>query len=84
MDIGAYRRYLEKFVLEALEQSDGTNAGISRYLWEKKPPGFLSRHRHEKQKALAEARNAFDDHRHWPVEIVLSHLGISHTKQAKT
>jgi hypothetical protein len=41
-----------------------------------KVSGFLVRNRAEKQKALEDARNAFDSHRHWPVEIVLSHLGI--------
>jgi len=84
MDIGAYRRYLEEFVLEALAHSDGTNAGISRYLWEKKVSGLWVRNRLEKQKALAEARSAFDEHRHWPIDIVISHLGISYKKQAKT
>jgi len=76
MDLKAYRHYLEQFVREALEKSDSTNAGISSYLWEKKVSGLLVRHRQEKQKALNEARKAFDEHRHWPVEIVLSHLGI--------
>jgi len=84
MNIGIYQRYLKEFVLEALEQSDGTNAGISRYLWDKKVTGFWTRHRHEKQKALTEARNAFDEHRHWPVEIVLSHLGIKENKHPDT
>jgi hypothetical protein len=37
----------------------------------------LVMHREEKQRALADARQAFDEHRHWPLEIVLRHLGVS-------
>jgi len=76
MDIGVYREYLEKYVLEALQNSDGSVAGISNYLWNIKVSGILVRNRTEKQKALEDARHAFDSHRHWPVEIVLSHLGV--------
>jgi len=81
MDLIVYRHYLEKFVREAVENSDGTNPGISNYLHEKKISGFFVRHRSEKQKALNEARQAFVEHRHWPVEIVLSHLGIARIGQ---
>jgi hypothetical protein len=76
MDIGAYRHYLKQFVTEALENSDGTNAGISSYLWEKRVTGIIVPKRAEKKLALNDARKAFDDHRHWPLEIVISHLGI--------
>lgn len=76
MDIGVYRRYLTEYVLEALDNSDGTTTRVSEYLWGKKVGGLLTRHRLEKQKALEEARRAFDQYRHWPVEIILSHLGI--------
>jgi len=76
MDIGVYRQYLEKYVLEALQKSDGTVAGISSYLWNMNISGFLVRNRTEKQKALDDARSAFDSHHHWPLEIILSHLGV--------
>ncbi len=76
MDIGVYRQYLEKYVLEALQNSDGSVSGISNYLWNLKVSGIVVRNRTEKQKALDDARHAFDSHRHWPVEIVLSHLGV--------
>lgn len=76
MDIGLYRQYLNEYVKEALENSNGSNSDISGYLWEKKVSGFLVKHRKEKEKALADARKAFDDHRHWPLQIVLSHLGV--------
>ena len=29
-----YRRYLREYIQDAIENSDGTNAGISSYLWE--------------------------------------------------
>jgi len=76
MDIGVYRQYLEKYVSEAVQKSDGSVSGISNYLWNMNVSGFLVRNRTEKQKALDDARSAFDAHRHWPLEIILSHLGV--------
>ncbi len=75
MNIGAYRQALEKFVSEAVLNSDGTHAGISRYLWEIRL-SRLALNRYEKQRALDDARRAFDEHRNWPVSVVLSHLGV--------
>ena len=77
MDLGVYWQYLEQLVKEAVENSDRSNDGISNYLWSKKKPGRLTRNRVEKTKALDEARRAFGEHRHWPLEVVLSHLGIN-------
>jgi hypothetical protein len=76
MDIGAYRSYLTELVREAIENSDGTPRGIATYLHEKKEPGFLSRNRSEKRQALQDARKAFDEHLHWPLDITISHLGV--------
>jgi hypothetical protein len=76
MNVTLYRRYLQQFINEALQNSDGTNAGIAGYLEGKKVTGFLVQHREEKNRALTDARRAFDEHRHWPTEIVLSHLGV--------
>lgn len=76
MDYGVYWQYLDDLVQEALANSDRTNEGISSYLQAKKKPGILTRHRHEKTKALEEAIRAFNEHRHWPLEVVLSQLGI--------
>ena len=76
MDIGVYRHYLEQLVQEALKNSDGTNSGIYEYLASKKISGIFVRHKFEKQRALEEAKKAFEEHRHWPVEIVISHLGV--------
>lgn len=76
MDISRYRRYLHQFVDEAIKTSDGTTPGISEKLWVIKKPGRFSRHREEKTRAMADARYAFDEHRHWPLQIILSHLGV--------
>lgn len=76
IDLGLYRHYLQETVQEAVQNSDGSTAGILSYLREKQITGLLVRHKNEKTKALADARQAFEEHRHWPVEIVLSHLGV--------
>ena len=76
MDIGVYRSYLKEIVKEALENSNGTNSGISEYLHMKTVRRFLTRNRSEKLLAIEDARKAFDEHKHWPVEIVISHLGL--------
>ena len=80
MDLGAFRRYLQEYVQEAIEHSNGTTASISEFLWMERVGGRFTRQRVEKQKALDEARRAFDQYRHWPVDIVLSHLGVERTK----
>ncbi len=77
MNFLIYKRYLTQFVREAIQNSDGSNAGISNYLWEKKVSGIFVQHRIEKERALSDARKAFDEHRHWPREIIISHLGIT-------
>ena len=71
-----YRRYLQEYIQEAIENSNGSNAEISSYLWEKNLGRILVSNKTEKQRALADARRAFDDHRHWPRKIILSHIGI--------
>lgn len=78
-----YRRYLREYIQEAIENSDGTNSGISSYLWEKKLGRFLVSNKTEKQRTLIDARRAFDDHHHWPGNIVLSHPGIDNAEQDK-
>jgi len=76
MDIGIYRQCLEQYVREALQNSDGTHAGITEYLNSIKVSGLFVRNKIEKRTALREAINAFEQHRHWPLEIVISHLGV--------
>jgi len=76
MDLGLYRRYVEEYVKQALDNSNGSNAAISEYLTTIKPAGRFTSHREEKNLALAEVRKAFDEHRHWPLTIILTYLGI--------
>lgn len=76
MDGNLYRQYLKQYVSDAMQNSDGTNSGISQYLSNIVVGGLLTRHKDEKKRALLDARVAFDEHRHWPREIVLSHLGL--------
>jgi hypothetical protein len=76
MDIGLYRQYLQQYVQEAIDNSNRTSAGIAEYLHTKNVSGRLVSHKEEKQRALTDARKAFDDHRHWPLDIILSHLGV--------
>ena len=76
LNIGIYRQCLQEIVQEAITHSDGSNAGISEYLWSVKISGWFTRNKTEKRKALEEARKAFDEHRHWPLDIVISHLGL--------
>ena len=82
MNFAAYRQALEQYIGEALAKSDGTHAGISRYLWNQNVSGFFVANKTEKQRAMEDARRAFDDHRNWPVDIILSHLGVDQTHQA--
>ena len=80
MDIAAYRKALHDYVKEAMENTDGSNQEVAGYLWEKRVSGWFTPNKTEKQRALDDARKAFDDHRHWPVEIILSHLGVELNK----
>lgn len=77
MDIRLYRKYLNQYVEEALQNSDGSISGIAEYLSSIEVRGFLIRHKTEKIRALDDAKKAFDEHRHWPLDIILSHLGVS-------
>ncbi len=76
MDSNLYRQYLQEYVNQAIQNSDGTNPGIAEYLEGIQVKGLIVRHREEKQRAAADAVKAFNEHRHWPLDIVLSHLGV--------
>jgi hypothetical protein len=76
MDHTLYRRYLNEYVRRAVQASDGSVRGIAEELGAIHVGGLLVQHKEEKQRALADARRAFDEHRHWPLEIILSHLGV--------
>ncbi len=77
MDIKLYQQYLNEFVRNAVRQSNGSVQGTAERLHELEIKGIFVSHREEKRRALADAQRAFDDHRHWPMEIIISHLGIS-------
>jgi hypothetical protein len=76
MDLVRYKQYLKQYIVEALQQSDGSTRGIAEHLSMIQIKGLLVMHREEKKRALADARQAFDEHRHWPLEIILKHLGV--------
>jgi hypothetical protein len=76
MDVQLYHQYLNQYVRDAIQKSDGSVSGISEQLDGISSPGRFSRHKEEKQRALADARTAFSEHRHWPLDILLSHLGV--------
>ncbi len=76
MDIRVYRSFLQELIGDALEHSDGSVSEIAAYLHTRKVSGLLVRNKKEKKRALQDARNAFDEHRHWPLRIVISHLGL--------
>ncbi len=76
MNVELYRRYLEQYVKDAISNSSGTNSGIYEYLASIRIGKYLVAHKEEKQRALNDARRAFEEHRHWPLQIVLSQLGV--------
>ena len=77
MDHALYRRYLKEYVAQARQASDGSVRSIAEELSTIHVGGLLVVHNEEKKRALADARRAFDEHRHWPLEIILSHLGLA-------
>ena len=76
LNIGIYRQGLQDIVQEAIAHSYGSNAGIAEYLRSVKVGGWFTRNKTEKRKALEKARKVFEEHRHWPLEIVVSHMGL--------
>ena len=76
MDIGLYRNYLQQYVSDAIRETDGSIYQIREYLFNVQIGRYLVRHKQEKKRALLDAQVAFDEHRHWPLEIILSHLGV--------
>ncbi|MFC1879532.1 hypothetical protein ACFLZW_06420 [Chloroflexota bacterium] len=76
MDVQLYRKYLHQFVRDSIKRSNGTVNSIREELDIIQVGGLLSRHKTEKKRALKDAQKAFDEHRHWPLQIILSHLGV--------
>jgi hypothetical protein len=78
LDIKLYNQYLQQYISEAIRNSNGSNRSISEHLETIQVKGLFVRHKLERRQALADARAAFDKNRHWPLEIILSHLGVRH------
>ncbi len=76
MDTKLYRQYLQQYIQEAIANTNGSNAQIYEYLAAIKIRKHLVAHREEKVRAAHDARQAFEEHRHWPREIILSQLGV--------
>ena len=76
MDIRLYRQYLNEYVQKAINEGDGKVSRITELLYEEQVKGLLVTHREEKLRALSDAQQAFSEHRHWPLEIIISHLGV--------
>ena len=81
IDIQKYRHYLQQYIDQAFQNSDGTARGLRDYLESIQVKGIFVRDKVEKQRALADAIQAFTEHRHWPLDIILSHLGVSRPGQ---
>ena len=81
IDIKKYQHYLQQYVDQAFQNSDGTVRGLQDYLESIQVKGIFVRDKVEKQRALADAIQAFTEHRHWPLDIILSHLGVSRPGQ---
>jgi hypothetical protein len=77
MDHQLYRKYRLQYLKTAFQGSDRSPRAIYTALTEIPPPGRFSFHQVEKIRALRDLRDAFESHRHWPLEIVLSQLGIA-------
>jgi hypothetical protein len=76
MNIELYQRYLEQYIREGIANSTGSNGEIYEYLLSIRIGKHFVAHREEKIRALKDARIAFEEHRHWPRDIILSQLGI--------
>ncbi len=80
MNYQIYEKYLYQYLLDAYKNSDGSTKGVSEMLHALPKPGRFSSNRAEKIKAIDTAITAFDEHRHWPIDIVFSHLGVDFKK----
>ena len=76
MDYTLYEKYLKEYLDRAIQESDGSNRGIAEALSMVQVSGIFVTHKDERRRALSDARRAFDEHRHWPRDIILAHLGI--------
>ncbi len=75
MNSALYLKYLNQYVNQAIRESDGSISGIAEYLGQISTVIF-ARDKDIKQRFLRDAIQVFSEHRHWPLEIILSHLGV--------
>jgi hypothetical protein len=76
MDYKLYNQFIHTYLKEAWLNGRTKPAEIAAYLDEIPLPGRFARNKTERIRALVAVRQAFTEHRHWPLEIILSHLGI--------
>ncbi len=80
MDHKLYDQFLHEYIQKALANGNAKPAEIARYLDEIPLPGRFARNKEERTRALLAVRQAFTEHRHWPLDIILSHLGVDPAK----
>jgi hypothetical protein len=76
MDYSLYQKFLKEMLEKAIAESDGSNRGVAEALSMMHVGGLFTQHKDERRRALDDLRRAFDEHRHWPREIILAHLGV--------
>ena len=76
MDHKIYRQYMRSYIEAAIRNGYAKPTEIARYLDEIPWPGRFARHKEERTRALLDVRQAFSEHRHWPLDIILSHMGL--------
>jgi hypothetical protein len=80
MDHKLYFQYMNEYLKEALANGLNKPSEIASYLEGIPFPGRFTRNKEERIHALNTVRQAFNEHRHWPLDIILSHLGIDPEK----
>ena len=83
MDHDLFRKYLEIYTKEALEQSGDDVPGAADHLEKMKKAGILVKGRAEKNAALERARKVFSSSRERSLFIVLKSLGLDDLAKEK-
>ncbi len=76
MDHAKYEKFRRQYLQQALDATNRTPSEIYRALTEIPRPGRFAFDKEEKLRGLHDLQQAFEDRRHWPLDIILSHLGI--------
>lgn len=83
MDQKLFLEYLEKYTLEALQESGDDVQGAADYLEKKKRASFLEKDRAEKNTALDRVRKIFSSSRGRSLYVVLKSLGMDDLAREK-